>query len=103
MRTTFFIELNMKTATGFECYGCFDLGDDREFAVKLFSKLAAQPAEGEAGVLQMDLIEKYRGLPMNMQVISCSIEELCRNVKIITRELFRRLNMDEMPDNYGSG
>ena len=87
----------MKTITGFECYGCFDLGYDREFAVNVFSKLEGQPAEGEPGVLQMDLIEKYRGLPMNMQVMSCSIEQLCRNVKTITRELFRRLSLDERP------
>ncbi len=96
MRTTFFIELNMKTATGFECYGCFDLGYDREFAVKLFSRLEGRPAEGEMAVLQMDLIEKYRGLPVNMEVICCSIDELSRNVRTITRELFRRLSLDEM-------
>ncbi|MBS1662221.1 MAG: hypothetical protein JST68_14345 [Bacteroidetes bacterium] len=95
MRTTFYIELNMKTAIGFECYGCFDLGYDRDFALNLFSKLEGQPAEGDAGVLQMDLIEKFRGLPVNMQVINCSIEELSRNVKVITRELFRQLSLDE--------
>lgn len=96
METTFFIELSMKTAAGFECYGCFDLGNDREFAVKLFSRLDGRPLEDEPGVLHMDLVEKYRGLPVNMQVVSCSVEELSRNVKIITRELFKRLNLDEM-------
>ena len=42
-------------------------------------------------------IEKYRGLPVNMQVISCSMEDLSRNVKIITREFFKGINLEEMP------
>ena len=97
MRTTFYIEINMKTASGFECYGCFDLGADRQFAVNVFSKLEGKPVEGDQAVLHMDLIEKYRGLPVNMQVISCSMEDLSRNVKIITREFFKRINLEEMP------
>ena len=94
--TTFFIEVNMKTANGFEGYGCFDLGDDRKFALQLFSTLGGRPPQGDEGVLQMDLVEKQRGLPVNVQVISCSLAELCGNVKIITTELFKRLNLDEM-------
>jgi hypothetical protein len=97
MTTTFYIELNMKTIGGFERFGCLDLGDNRGFAVSLFSGLEGRPAEGDEGVLHMDLVEKYRGLPVNMQVISCTIEELCRNVRTVTRELFRRINLDEMP------
>ncbi len=97
MGTTFFIGLNMKTVTGFESYGCFDLGEDRQFAMNLFSKLEGKAVEAEQGVLHMDLIEKYRGLPINMELMSCSMEELSRNVKVITRELFKRINLEEMP------
>jgi hypothetical protein len=97
MTTTFYIELNMKTTAGFERFGCVDLGDNRNFAIRLFSGLEGRPAEGEEGILHMDLVEKYRGLPVNMQVISCTIEELSRNVRAITRELFKRINLDEMP------
>jgi hypothetical protein len=97
MGTTFCIELYMKTTTGFECYGCFDLGYSREFALQLFSDLEGRPAVGDAGVLHMDLVEKYRGLPVNLEVMSCSVEELSRNVKVITRELFKRLSLDEKP------
>jgi hypothetical protein len=97
MTTTFYIELNMKTIGGFERFGRLELGNNRDFAVNLFSGLEGQPPKGDEGVLHMDLVEKYRGLPVNMQVISCTIEELCRNVRTITRELFRRINLDEMP------
>lgn len=96
MRTTFYIELNIKTATGYECYGCFDLGFDRQFALNLFSKLEGRPPAEDTGVLQLDLVEKYRGLPLNMDVINCSVEELSRNVKTITKETFKRMNLSEM-------
>lgn len=97
MITTFYIELNMKTSAGFEQFGCLDLGDSRDFAVNLFSGFEGRPAEGEQGVLHMDLVEKYRGLPVNILVISCTMEELCRNMKTLTRELFKHINLHEMP------
>src|SRR3954470_14671732 len=73
MEPTFFIELNMKTHNGFECYGRFDLGNNREFALSLLSKLEGRPPEGDSDVLHMDLVEKYSGLPMNVYVVSCSV------------------------------
>jgi len=87
----------MKTAKGFERFGCFDLGCDREFASRLFSALEGQPPTDEEGVLHMDLVEKREKLPVNIQVISCSIGELCLNIRIITRELFKRTNLGETP------
>ncbi|HEX3934389.1 MAG TPA: hypothetical protein VHW43_06895 [Puia sp.] len=96
MNTIFYLELNVKTTTGFERYGCFDLGEDRGLALTLFSRLEGQPPEGDAGVLHLDLVEKYRGLPVNIRVVSCTMDQLCRNVKIITRETFRRLNLGDL-------
>ncbi len=95
MRTTFFIELNMKTPTGFECIGSFDIGDNRQFAIRLFSQLAGHPTPDDASVLHLDLVEKYRGLPLGLEVISCSMEDLCANVRTITRELFKQRSLDE--------
>ncbi len=94
MEPKFYIELNMKTIDGFERFGCFELGSDRGFAVTLFAGLAGRPAEGDTEVLHMDLVEKRGGLPMNMDVISCTVEELGKNMKYLTRELFKRINLD---------
>jgi len=85
----------MKTLDGFERFGCFELGSDRGFAVRLFAGLSGRPAEDETGVLHMDLVEKRGGLPMNMQVISCTVEELGKNLKYLTRELFKKINLDD--------
>jgi hypothetical protein len=97
MTTTFLIEFNMKTAAGFERFARFDLGCDREFALRLFSTLDGHIPMGDDGVLHIDLVEKRQGLPVNMHVLSCSIAELSNNVKIITRELFKRINLEDMP------
>jgi hypothetical protein len=97
MTTTFFIEFNMKTASGFERFAYFDLGRDREFALRLFSTLDGQIPIGDDGVLHLDLVKKRQGLPVNMHVRSCSMAELCNNAKIITRELFKRINLEDMP------
>jgi len=93
MNSSFFIELNMRTGEWFERFGCLELGSDREFALKVFAGLKGSPAVDETGVLQMDLVEKRNGLPMNMQVIQCSADELSANVKYVAHELFKRINL----------
>ena len=95
MERKFYIELNMKTLDGFERFGCFELGSDRAFAVRLFANLQGRPAKDDSEVLHMDLVEKRDGLPMNMEVVSCTVEELGRNLKVITRELFKKINLDD--------
>ena len=95
MDRRFYIELNMKTTGGFERFGCFELGSDGDFAARLFAGLAGLPADDETGVLHMDFVEKRNGLPMNMQVISCTVEDLGRNIQYLTRELFKRINLDD--------
>ena len=95
MERKFYIELNMKTADGFERFGCFELGSDRGFAIGLFGGLAGRPAEDDSEVLHMDLVEKRGGLPMNMQVVSCTVEELGKNIKYLTRELFKKINLGD--------
>lgn len=97
MPSGYYLELNMRTGAGFERFGRFDLGEDRAFAVALFSGLEGEPVDGDTGILHMDLVEKRQGLPMNMQVINCTVEELSRNMKHITREIFKHLNLGEMP------
>jgi len=94
MDSKYYIELNMKTIDGFERFGCFELGSDRAFSVDLFAGLAGRPVDEDTGILHMDLVEKRQGLPMNMQVISCTVEELGANVKFLTRELFKKINLD---------
>jgi hypothetical protein len=96
MKTTFYIVLNMKTAGGFESYGRFFIGNDRDFAYSLFSSLKGTEAVRETDVLHMDLVETIDDLPVNVKVINCTLDELSVNCRIISKEVFRLLNLDEM-------
>jgi hypothetical protein len=41
-------------------------------------------------------METKNGLPVNMQMIGCSLEDLAENCKIITKETFKLFNLKEI-------
>jgi len=94
MRTTFYIILRLRTADGFESYGSFNLGDNREFAYHTFGQLKGRELPQETDMLHMDLMETLEGLPVNLRVVCCTAEEIAANVKCITREMFKLLNLE---------
>lgn len=93
MRTTFYVILRLRTADGFEAYGSFNLGNDREFAYSTFSQLKGRELPQDTDMLHMDFMETKEGLPINLRVVSCTAEEIAANVKCITREMFKQLNL----------
>ena len=95
-KATFTIILNIRTCNGFECFGKFFVGNNKKFAESIFGKLKGRKNVDEKGILQFDLVETINALPVNMQMISCSLEELAENCKIITKETIKFLNMEEM-------
>ena len=95
-QTAFNIVLNIKTCNGFDCFGKFFVGNNKKFAQAVFDQLKGRKNVDEKSILQLDLVETINGLPANMQMISCSLEELAENCKIITKETFKFLNMEEI-------
>jgi hypothetical protein len=95
MKNTFYVDLNMKTADSFENYGRFFIGNDPDFAHTLFAGLKGSEVIGEEDVLHIDLVELQEGLPVNIRVINCTLEELTENCRIITKEIFRLLNLEK--------
>ena len=97
MRQTIFnIVLNLRTSNGFESFGKFFVGNKKDFAEGIFVQLKGRKNVDEKTILQLDLVETINGLPVNMKVISCSLDELAENCKIITKGTFKLLNMEEM-------
>lgn len=84
----------MRTPSGFQDYGRFDLGDHRTFAYDLFSSLRGRTSVREDDILHMDLMELKEGLPVNIRVISCTADEMAANCKIVTKELFKHINLE---------
>ena len=96
METTFYIVLNITTAKGFESFGKFFLGNNKEVAYNIFRQLKGNENVNEKSILQLDFMETIQGLPVNLQMISCTLEELAENSKIITKEIFKILNLEEI-------
>jgi hypothetical protein len=93
MKTTFYIDLSLKTPGGPEPYGRFFIGNNREKAYELFTKLICNKDVNESDMLFLDLMEMQGSLPLNLKMISCTLEQLCQNCKTITRELFQMTNL----------
>jgi len=96
MKTVFYIILNIKTVDGFERYGQFFIGNDEDFAYALFKKLQGIEDPDEHCALHLDFMETRHGLPLNLKVIGCTLQQLAENCKIITKETFRLLNLEDM-------
>jgi hypothetical protein len=96
MPTVFYIVLNLRTSTGFESFGKFCLGNDRNTAQSIFLKLKGDRKVNDKSILHLDLIETRHELPVNIQMISCSLEELAENCRTITKEMFRHMNLEEI-------
>ncbi|MDI3321437.1 hypothetical protein [Pinibacter soli] len=89
MRTGFYIIINIKTCEGIEPFGTLEIGKDRVFARRLFGLLKGRPVNSDEGVIHLDLMETKDGLPMNLEVLYCTLAELGENMQIITKEVFK--------------
>lgn len=92
----FYIELDIKTSNGFQTFGKFFLGSDRRLADNIFRKLNGTKKISKDTIINLELVETKNELPQNIQMISCTLQELAENCKIITREIFKYFNMTEI-------
>jgi len=46
-------------------------------------------------MLTIDLVETVNGLPLNFNILGCTLEELAYNCRVITKETFRRYNLKQ--------
>jgi hypothetical protein len=95
METQFYIMITLKTIHGLENFGKFFIGNDRERATAIFQKIKGAENNVEKNVLYMEFMETVKGLPVNLDVISCSLNQLAENCKTITKELFISRNLGD--------
>lgn len=91
---TFYVLLSIKTGDGFESFGKFNLGNKRRAAAEVFRQLKGDSKVDEKTMLTIDLVETVDGLPVNLQILGCSLEDLTHNCKIIAKETFKLLNLE---------
>jgi len=96
VETKYHIQLHVKTGNDFQCYGKFFLGKNRKLANDIFQKLKGSRKVTDKTILHLDLVEARNELPTNIQMISCSLDELAENCKIITKEIFKFSNLEQV-------
>jgi len=94
MNTQFYIAFSFKANEDYKSFAKFFIGNNREIAYAIFKKLKGSDEVNEMSVLFMDFIETWEGLPKNLKVKSCTLQELSENCSIITRELFKFANLE---------
>ena len=94
MEVTFCISVNIRAGSGYELLGKFMLGDNSAFASGVFHQLKGSTDVDNNNPIHLDFMESRNGLPVHLEVISCNLNELAENTKIITRERFKMLNME---------
>ncbi len=93
METVFYIILHLRTPWGLENYARFWLGNDRDFAYSLFEQLEGSGDVTEYDMLYLELMETKAGLPFNLKIMRCSLDEMGENCRIITKESFKRFSL----------
>jgi hypothetical protein len=99
MELGFYILLSVRTPAGFDSYGQYFLGNDRNFADLLFDSFKGREPLG-SDLLHIDLMETTDEIPVKIKSISCTLEELTCNIKLIVRGIFRQKNLTEF-NGYG--
>lgn len=84
----------MKTCKGIESYGCFSIGTDSRFALDVFGRLAGTQQVSVNSVMTVDLIKRDNGIPYPLDLKHCTLDQLAENVMLITKELFKRVNLE---------
>ena len=90
---TFYALLSIRTADGFESFGKFNLGNNKKAASTIFKQLKGTPIVDETTMLTIDLVETINELPLNLNILGCTLEEMGYNCKIMVKERFKLLNL----------
>ena len=94
MDTQFYITFSLKTGDDYKPFAKFFIGNNHEIASAIFAQLNGSDEVNETHVLYLDFMETWEGLPKNLKVKSCTLQELTENCSIITKELFKFVNLE---------
>ena len=96
MNTKFYILFSIRTKTGHESFAQFFIGNNRTKAETIFRSLKGTSDVDEGNMLFLDFMETKDDLPVNLKLITCTLNQLAENCKLITREFFKMNNLEEV-------
>lgn len=83
----------MAPPKGFERYAEFHIGISPTEARRLFQSLKGSSQGIAEGIILMELSEVSRGLPMDVEMKYCTLNEVTENCRVITKHVFASLNL----------
>jgi hypothetical protein len=89
--------INMRTQEGYVESGRFFVGNNIANTIAIFEQLQGSKNNNhQIPLLRLDLIKSGNGngLDTILEVLDCTLDELSENVKTITKETFRLLNLE---------
>ena len=89
------INLCVRTADGPKPFGSFNLGGNRQSATELFRRLKVSAELDVHDMLYIEFTEMLNGLPINIDIVTCDLQELGINCMLITQEVFRISNLQQ--------
>lgn len=92
-QNVFYASLSMRTADGFESFGKFNLGNNKKVAARIFDQLEGDRLVDEKTMLTIDFVETVNELPVNLNILGCTLEQMGTNCKIIVKESFKLFNL----------
>lgn len=93
MQRFFYIDISIQTSEGPRRFARFELGSDGEASRDLFKKLRGSAEINQKEMLYIELMETVNELPINLDIITCNLQELGVNSMLITQEIFRVSNL----------
>ncbi|WP_439585825.1 hypothetical protein [Dyadobacter bucti] len=91
---TYFVTINMKVPQGMMEVGRFFIGSDKDWAMESFGRLRGESHTSEDDVLRLDLLEKHEGTDLLLGQLSCTLDQLEQNCKLITVDAFKYFNLE---------
>lgn len=96
MSVEYHIALHLKSPAGLETYGSFYVGSSPAGAKRFFRSLKGSSDEPGEGLLLMELRAIWRGLPIDIQMKYCTLDELTDNCRAIIKYLFNSFNPEKV-------
>lgn len=84
----------MKAKNGDETFANFFLGNSPSTAKAIFKRLRGNTNVSDGDLLQLEFMETRESIPVNLDVIACTLQELGENCKLITKELFKSVVLE---------
>ncbi|MDF2382020.1 hypothetical protein JMG10_11120 [Nostoc ellipsosporum NOK] len=94
MSTEFFISLTLLTPEGPQSFARFTLGGNQKYATGIFNALQGTSESDSPTLLQLEFTELSNGLPVNIKLKDCTLDQLSWNCKYLTKEAFKRAGMN---------